>query len=138
MLFSELQAYPHIMREENPDYLTIVKYPTDADLIALNRSSAIEELKGSLISRLSLKGDSSNALNDLALNYSDSLQFALTYLQLIAFYQGHLDEEGTLSWMRWKHYLEKFNEKAARFHDYEFTITTVESDLPNSFSYMIA
>lgn len=138
MLFSELEAYPNIMREENPDYLTVDKYPTDADLIALKHDSAIEELESTLISRLSLKGDNSDALNDLADNYYNTLQFALTYLQLATFYQAHLDEEGSLSWMRWQHYLTKFNERAARFHDFEFTIDPVESDLPNSFSYMIA
>jgi hypothetical protein len=116
MAFTDLEAYPDLMREEN---YTEIGSKSDSDLIDLKRESSLIELKSSLCTQLLLNEETTDILDALADKYENILNRALTYKQLEIYYFNERSEPDDKASTGFEYYLGKYKELEKRFKDFE-------------------
>lgn len=118
MSFAAITADIDIMRSQNS---TEFQSYTDNQLTALNRTSAQNILKSDIISQIALKEvDYSTILDEIATNYSNTLNLALTYKQLEIYWferqDGGMD---SMSVVRMDKYEKYYNGLAKTFKTFD-------------------
>jgi hypothetical protein len=106
------------MREENTDFFEDF---SDLQLTALKRDGSLSCLKSDIISQMSLKNSNTDILNEIATNYSDRLNYALTLKQLQMYYYQNATMGDSISLMRYEVYENRYNVERKAFRDFETT-----------------
>jgi hypothetical protein len=108
MNFAELEANPVDLRTGNDDVLNVNEY-SDEDLKNLCYESSKTDLKMDLQAELSLTPDDTANLDNYANLFTERLQKALAYKQLIYFYISRNSASDSQSDIRMKLYQSYYN-----------------------------
>ena len=119
MVFTDLTANIDLMKEDNSDYLGDF---SDEELTDLKRLAALERLESDLTTALNFAQKDSDILADVAENYEDTLNLALTYKQLELYYFSRVNLGG-LSQYRLDYYREEYNMIRKGFRNYSVTVS---------------
>jgi hypothetical protein len=120
------------MRDENQSYLQSY---TDQELTDLNRETAQKKLKIDLANRFNFNTVDTTILDDLANNYQDSLELALTYLQLESFYTEASKGDNSITYNRMVRYMNSYTKLFNTFDNFKITVThTLSSTTSRGYS----
>ena len=114
MTYNSIVAIAGQIRAGNEDILSADKY-TDTDLVALNKTAALAEMKFDIQAAIPIDYDDTTTIDDVADKYPLRLGKALSYKQLALFYQKNDTGAGTKNRARWEMYQRLYEKERQGF-----------------------